>query len=73
MAECPECESPFHGLPCPRTKLTPIQETEQSLMIKLERVLGYTPIGTKDLLHVLTHPDIIDLTEEYVRAKRLEE
>lgn len=53
--------------------LTPTQETEQALLIKLNRMLGYVPIGTKDLLHVLTHPDVIDLTEEYVRAKRLEE
>jgi hypothetical protein len=53
--------------------LTMKEETEQALLIKLKRVLGYVPIGTKDLLHVLTHPDVIDLTDEYVRAQRLEE
>lgn len=53
--------------------LGPTQETEQALIIKLKRMIGHVPLGTKDLLHVLTHPDVIDLTEEYVRAKRLEE
>jgi hypothetical protein len=51
---------------------TPVQETEMALLNKLKRMMGYVPIGTKDLLSVLTHPDVIDLTEEYVRAKRLE-
>lgn len=45
-------------------------EAEAALLSKLQRVLGRVPIGTRDFLHVLTHPDVIEYTEEYVRAKK---
>jgi hypothetical protein len=48
-------------------------ESEQALLNKLQRMLGTVPVGTKDLLRVLTHPDVIDITWEYVRAKQIED
>lgn len=50
-----------------------IHETENALLNKLHRVLGAVPIGTRGFLNVLTHPDVIDYTEEYVRYKRQKE
>lgn len=40
---------------------------EQEICKKIERLVGYVPVGTVDLLHILVHPDVIHLTEKYVR------
>lgn len=48
-------------------------ESEKALLNKLNRVLGSVPVGTKDLLRVLTHPDMIDFTWEYIKAKQTED
>lgn len=47
-------------------------ESEAQLLGKLEKVIGYVPIGTKDLLQVLAHPDVIDLTQVYLDVRRLD-
>ena len=44
-------------------------DTEKELIERMKKMLGYVPIGTTDLLHVLTHPDLIDLTRRYVEEK----
>lgn len=43
-------------------------EAEKALIVKLKRIVGYVPVGILDLLHVLTHPDIIDLTMKYIES-----
>lgn len=45
-------------------------DVEEQLIKQLQRMLGYVPIGTRDLLHVLTHPDAIELTSEYIESIR---
>jgi hypothetical protein len=40
-----------------------------ALVQKIERVVGHVPVGTKDLLNVLTHPDVIDLTWAFMEEK----
>lgn len=44
--------------------------TEQEVLKKVERIIGYVPVGMLDLLRVLVHPDVIDLTEKYVSEKK---
>lgn len=47
-------------------------DQEKALLHKLERVVGYVPIGTKDLLKVLTHPDVIRFTKQYIFQREQE-
>jgi hypothetical protein len=42
--------------------------TQRELLAKVERVVGYLPIGTTDLLRVLAHPDVVRLTRRYLDA-----
>lgn len=41
--------------------------TEQAIISKVEHIVGYVPIGTLDLLHILVHPDVIALTGAYIK------
>jgi hypothetical protein len=42
----------------------------ESLLIKqIEKMLGYVPSGTRDLLHILAHPDVLKLTQSYLKSK----
>lgn len=42
---------------------------EKELIKKIERIVGYVPVGTKDLLHILKHPDIIELSKAYLQEE----
>ncbi len=42
---------------------------EARILFQMERMLGYVPIGTRDLLACLAHPDMIALTREYLDSK----
>jgi hypothetical protein len=42
---------------------------EDALVQRIERMIGYVPIGTRDLLHILSHPDVIDITRKYLDAE----
>ena len=42
---------------------------EIELIGKISRVVGYIPVGTIDLLRILTHPDIIESTIAYFATK----
>ena len=48
-----------------------ISATAESYLIgRIVRVLGDSPPpGYRDMLHVLTHPDVIELTKEYIAAR----
>lgn len=35
---------------------------------KIERMVGYVPIGTLDLMNILAHPDVIGLTRKFLDA-----
>lgn len=35
------------------------------LIKRLERVIGYVPVGTYDLLRVLAHPDVVEYSLDY--------
>lgn len=37
---------------------------------KIEKVVGYLPVGIGDILSILTHPDVINETEKYINAAR---
>lgn len=39
---------------------------ESDLLKRLEKVVGYVPVGTSDLLHILTHPDVLQFTTRYI-------
>lgn len=41
-------------------------DDKAALIAQIERMLGYVPIGTNDLLNILTHPDVIRLSLNYV-------
>lgn len=42
---------------------------EDAIIEKVKRIVGYVPVGTKDLLHVLVHPDVMAHTKLYVEAR----
>lgn len=46
---------------------------EQIICRKIERMTGKpVEIGTLDLLKILTHPDVIDLTIRMIKEKEME-
>lgn len=44
-----------------------LAKAENELFKQLQRIVGYIPGGSKDMLHCLLHPDVIELTEDYIR------
>ena len=42
--------------------------SEMAVVKRMEKIIGYVPIGTRDLMHVLTHPDLIDLTKAWIAS-----
>jgi hypothetical protein len=48
-------------------------EARRELLKRIERVVGYPPVGMGDLLNVLTHPDVLPLTRAWLNQRaRLE-
>jgi len=45
------------------------KQLEQEMMKKIKRMVGYEPVGMLDLLRLLTHPDLINMTKMYVELK----
>ena len=45
-----------------------MDEAQRMIYIQIEKMLGYVPMGTRDLLSILTHPDVIAYTEELLRV-----
>lgn len=45
-------------------------DEEKALIQRIELLLGYVPVGTLDLLHILTHPDAIEVTQQYVDSTK---
>lgn len=43
--------------------------SERQIMQKIAQIVGYVPVGTLDLLHLLVHPEVVNLTAEYVNAR----
>lgn len=43
-----------------------VQEAERDVISRVNRAVGYVPIGFKDILHILSSPDVIEYTNEYV-------
>lgn len=46
-------------------------DEEQALLQKYKRLIGYIPIGLRDTLQVLAHPDVIDLTRAFLDSKEM--
>ena len=46
-----------------------MDERERAIMQQAEKMLGYSPVGMRDLLRVLAHPDVIELTREYLAER----
>ena len=44
-------------------------DEEKVIMKKLKTMLGYEPTGMLDLLHILSHPDVIEDTKKYLQSK----
>lgn len=42
---------------------------ENEVIRQMRRMLGYVPLGTRDMLRCLTHPDIWPLMRAYGEAK----
>lgn len=42
---------------------------EKRLIERVQKMLGYVPIGTLDLLHILAHPDCIEITRAFLDEK----
>lgn len=42
---------------------------EDLLMEKVCRMVGYEPIGFRDLLHILSAPEVIELSRAYLDSK----
>lgn len=51
--------------------ITAYQEVsiDKQIMIKIKKMVGYEPVGMLDLLHILSHPDVIELTKKYILSK----
>lgn len=47
-----------------------MSDTKQELSKKIERMVGYIPPGLGDILSILTHPDVISLTERYIKEQK---
>lgn len=43
-------------------------DEQTAIVEKVLKMIGYVPIGMVDLLHVLAHPDVINLTRAYLDA-----
>lgn len=43
-------------------------DEKQQLIKKLERIIGYIPPGTRDILSVLGHPELIDSSKRYLES-----
>lgn len=43
-------------------------QEKTDLCKRVEKVCGRMPDGLGDILYVLTHPDVIDWTEEYINS-----
>lgn len=41
-------------------------DVRRAICVRIERMVGYPPTGFDDLLKILTHPDVIDLTRMLV-------
>lgn len=52
------------------SKTDSVAKAENDIIEQLHKIVGYVPTGTKDLLHCLLHPDLIDLTETYLETWR---
>lgn len=44
-------------------------DKEREIIQKMEKMCGTVPVGTLDLLHILSHPDVIMLTQAYLNEK----
>lgn len=42
---------------------------EDAVIRQMQRVVGYVPLGVRDLLRCLTHPDVWPLMSAYGEAK----
>lgn len=45
-----------------------IQPEELALINKVRQLVGYVPDGMDDLLHILSHPEVRELTFDYLAA-----
>lgn len=45
------------------------EDEKEALIQQMGRVVGYVPLGTRDLLNVLIHPDLIEFTKRYIESK----
>ena len=41
-------------------------DEKEAVIKKVHRIIGHMPIGTRDLLNVLAHPDVIELTKAFL-------
>jgi hypothetical protein len=48
--------------------LLPVATLRMDLVARVGRVVGHVPVGTNDLLSVLTHPDVIAHTRRFIDA-----
>ena len=46
-----------------------IDHLEDVVVGKYERMTGVVPVGFRDMLHILTHPDMLEPLLEYAQAK----
>jgi hypothetical protein len=46
-----------------------MQEEKEALIERMQEIIGYVPVGTRDLLNVLIHPDLIEFTKAYVKSR----
>lgn len=46
-----------------------ISDEEFAVVLKVKKIVGYVPMGFRDVLHILAHPDCIDETKAYLDSK----
>lgn len=49
--------------------MTSQEEAKIAVCKKVERVVGYIPQGLGDILSILAHPDVIELTKKFLEEK----
>lgn len=43
-------------------------DEKEELISTIQELVGYLPLNTRDVLNILVHPEIIDVTKSFVKA-----
>lgn len=50
--------------------MSELDAIRREIFIKIERMVGYVPVGFGDLLNIITSPDMLPLTEQLLEESK---